>query len=852
MRILVISNLFPPAIIGGYEICCKQMVDFLLKRGHTVEVLTSHYGHSSPHVDGHVYRLLKHSAFKPGINTWPAILMKNEDTGTLKGRIRAFRPDVIYIFSMRSLSAQLLPIVINGSHPKLFEIADDWPVMAREKNIFLFENLKASSGNIFGRLGKNVLRLRADRKLNVDWEAFRRSPKLFVTHTLKKTYMDASMAEEESACVVHNSIDLALFNDEKRRPFMEDGILKFLFTGQVSEHKSPHTILQALGLLRAAHPGMKFQFRCVGPLLNENYGKYLQDLIRSHRLEGTVVFHDKVGQAELVEFYKTSDLFIFSSQFKGEGFGLTLIESMACGLPVVTTDIGGTKDFVRDMDNCLIFQMGSAESLFEKIEALMQNPDLRGRLVANARRMVNDQFDMNKKLLEKEAVLASLCKSRKGSVAENEFFTGRRPAPEKLDPTSGGAGSRKPGMKVLVISNFYPPHYVGGYEIRCEETVNYLRSRGHDVRVLTSYFSLPSPRVEGRVYRILRHHQNPVNRGLNDFPWSIFIKSDARTALRVIESFAPDVVYIFSLNGLSQALLPQLLRLKIRRIFDFGDNWLARRKDFEQNLITAFKLEKRGFLTKPAKKLYIRLVKKNLFIDWQLVSKDAMIFNSRALVDDFKAHGILSENAVVLRTGVDPGVFLPVNKGNGGPAGMNFLYVAQVERHKGLHVLLQALGGIKGRLPGGFVLDVIGGNENKSYMAELNEIIAKFALKDSVRFLGRVDRSGIVIYYQKADIFISPTLHLEGLSRSILEAMSCGLPVIGTAIGGNMDILKDGENGLTVACGDVQGLGSAILRLCADPILRKKLGENGRAAVIREFDMSKRLPEKEQHLMSLV
>ena len=58
-------------------------------------------------------------------------------------------------------------------------------------------------------------------------------------------------------------------------------------------------------------------------------------------------------------------------------------------------------------------------------------------------------------------------------------------------------------MKILVVTNFYPPHYVGGYELGCRDVVEGLRQRGHKVDVLTSTWGVDRPLQEGGVHRWL-------------------------------------------------------------------------------------------------------------------------------------------------------------------------------------------------------------------------------------------------------------------------------------------------------------------------------------------------------------
>jgi hypothetical protein len=58
-------------------------------------------------------------------------------------------------------------------------------------------------------------------------------------------------------------------------------------------------------------------------------------------------------------------------------------------------------------------------------------------------------------------------------------------------------------MRILVLTNFYPPHYVGGYELGCRDVVEGLRARGHQVAVLTSTYKVYKPRGGQGVYRWL-------------------------------------------------------------------------------------------------------------------------------------------------------------------------------------------------------------------------------------------------------------------------------------------------------------------------------------------------------------
>ncbi|MGE5471031.1 MAG: glycosyltransferase family 4 protein [Bacteroidota bacterium] len=86
------------------------------------------------------------------------------------------------------------------------------------------------------------------------------------------------------------------------------------------------------------------------------------------------------------------------------------------------------------------------------------------------------------------------------------------------------------------------------------------------------------------------------------------------------------------------------------------------------------------------------------------------------------------------------------------------------------------------------------------------------------------------------DIMVLPSSYREGVPRSLIEAASCGLPIITTEAPGCREIVEDGVNGYLVPVRDANGLANAIRRLHADPALRHAMGKTGREVVLKEFD----------------
>jgi glycosyltransferase involved in cell wall biosynthesis len=118
---------------------------------------------------------------------------------------------------------------------------------------------------------------------------------------------------------------------------------------------------------------------------------------------------------------------------------------------------------------------------------------------------------------------------------------------------------------------------------------------------------------------------------------------------------------------------------------------------------------------------------------------------------------------------------------------------------------------------------------------EIRQSVKDLGLEGRVIMAGSQSPENVAGYLAKAKIFVRPSLS-EGLGNAFLEAMAVGLPVIGTAVGGIPDFLKDGQTGLFCNVGDPQDLAEKIKMLLTDKELRMKLIDNGIKLVTEKYD----------------
>jgi glycosyltransferase involved in cell wall biosynthesis len=109
---------------------------------------------------------------------------------------------------------------------------------------------------------------------------------------------------------------------------------------------------------------------------------------------------------------------------------------------------------------------------------------------------------------------------------------------------------------------------------------------------------------------------------------------------------------------------------------------------------------------------------------------------------------------------------------------------------------------------------------------KLKELVRELKLEDKVLFLGSIEHNILREYISLADVFVRPSLS-EGLGNVFLEAMACGVPIIGTKVGGIPDFLKDRKTGLFCQTRSPQSIAEKIKEVFSDDELRKSLVKNG-------------------------
>jgi glycosyltransferase involved in cell wall biosynthesis len=207
-------------------------------------------------------------------------------------------------------------------------------------------------------------------------------------------------------------------------------------------------------------------------------------------------------------------------------------------------------------------------------------------------------------------------------------------------------------------------------------------------------------------------------------------------------------------------------------------------------------------------------------------SADAFIVIDKELVKYLIGLKIPENKIKVVPNGIDTNVFTP----SGRKIDNMLLFVGRLDPVKGLHILLESLKYVKTTVQ----LVIIGGPSWHSNYSEYILNLIKKTKKSSVHkiiYLGRLKRNQIIEWYQKASIHVRPdTIGLSG-GNTVLEAMACATPVIGTGNG----IIKNEVNGVIVSPNNAIKLAKAIELLINNKKIRQRLGEEARKFVEENY-----------------
>mgnify|MGYP006271532953 FL=1 len=362
-------------------------------------------------------------------------------------------------------------------------------------------------------------------------------------------------------------------------------------------------------------------------------------------------------------------------------------------------------------------------------------------------------------------------------------------------------------MRVVVVSNLFPPD-IGGPATYVPRIARELQARGHEVTVVGGAPPGHDARTDRGAFPFQVHR---VSRGL-----SLPVRLVVAVLMTIRAAWRADCIYVQGLAGpeMVAILFGWLLRrpvvLKI-----VGDNaWeYAIRSGLTNDGIERFQEASYGFTVTAVRSV----------VRWFARRVTRLIVPSQFLGVVVQGWGVRRETIRVVTNALTTHVATEAERaearewvraelGRGGPY---VVTVARLYPWKNLDVLIRMVL----HFPPPVTLVVVGDGPE---MARLTNIVEREGLSRRVVLVGGRSHEDTQRFLRAADAFVLNTRY-EGLSHVLLEAMAAGAPAAVSAIGGNPEVIRDGENGLLFAVDDRDGIARAMARLVGDAALAERL-----------------------------
>ena len=394
MKILVVTNLYPPHHVGGYELGCRDVVEQLRARGHAVQVLTSTFRHAQAEgVETGVARTLQANltATAPPHN-------KRAECAQLAAALKQFSPDVVYFWNQAGL-CHWLPLVAywHGAQTAFF-LSDtnfvSWRIAAW----------------LAGWAGRNLIArgLLGNHFLVCGWPVLQNQTCHFASEFLRGIALKNGIAlDPRTSVVAHWGIQQAHFTHTPRPRWP---VRRLLYVGQMIPQKGVHTAIAAFAQVAREKGFDDLSFSIAGGGMHPEYEQDLQALPAKLGVAGRVHFLGKIPRTELPQIYAEHDVLLFPSEWE-EPFAITPLEAIASGLAVVGTTTGGSGELFRNRETAMTFQAGDAADCARAIRELAGDQQLFEQISFNAQLEVRSKHTLAAMVDKIEVSIRTLCES---------------------------------------------------------------------------------------------------------------------------------------------------------------------------------------------------------------------------------------------------------------------------------------------------------------------------------------------------------------------------------------------------------------------------------------------------------
>jgi glycogen synthase len=375
MKILVITNLYPPQAIGGYERSMADYARLLQQRGHSVLVLTSDETSLTQNIDTffnvEIKRCLKLLAGWNEQGSWEhpldivaQVMMHNRFIAS--SILQVFQPDVCLVGNLDSLGVELIEKVIVDGIPAAHFVMNSkpgYPVELAPKTK-LYRYIACSN-----------------------WVKTHLSKQGYPTQTTQVVYPGAAVEE---------------FYQQNLPPRDR---LRIAYASLVMPYKGADVLMEALSFLHASD--IPFSATFAGGSLMPDFVEVLKDFVNQEGMQEKIKFTGALTRYDLKKLYTEHNVLVFPSRFP-EPFGISQIEAMAAGLTLITSGTGGASEIITHGQEGYNFESENPLDLADALAYLPLHPSKWESAARLGQQQAISHFSHTKSVEKLEALLLEL------------------------------------------------------------------------------------------------------------------------------------------------------------------------------------------------------------------------------------------------------------------------------------------------------------------------------------------------------------------------------------------------------------------------------------------------------------
>jgi glycosyltransferase involved in cell wall biosynthesis len=380
-------------------------------------------------------------------------------------------------------------------------------------------------------------------------------------------------------------------------------------------------------------------------------------------------------------------------------------------------------------------------------------------------------------------------------------------------------------VRILVVSNIYPPVVRGGYEVECSGVVGLLRERGDDVRVLTS-------RVDGVVREdgivVDDLHPVPSTRpAIWTAPFTAAV--DRRATGSLLRSFEPDLAFVWNGAHIPHSTIYEILASGTPTAFRVCEHWFGSLfvDDYYMRYLTHGGGERRR-----AWSASVRLVNRlpSLRLEPSIPADVAVSWVSEFLRGAVRMPSGLRAvvERVVHPTTQHAARFAAVQRQRLPDPILAF--AGRLSPEKGADVAIEALGLL---VREGFDLRlVVAGGGSDTDRARLERVAAANGVTDRCEYPGRLDPDALCALYGRASVLVVPAIWQEPLPITVIEGALARIPIVASRVGGMPEALEEGIDAILSSPGDAADLAHGVREVLERPEEAGRRAESAHARAL--------------------